>query len=47
MESNNELKEIDIKNCMWYHFNDIIKIAGLDFNNILIDENIIRIYFDL
>ena len=38
MERNNILKEISIKNCMCYYFDDIIKIAEFDFNNILIDE---------
>ena len=38
MESNDELKEIDIKNRMCYYFDDIIKIKGFDFNNILIEE---------
>ena len=36
MESNNELKEIDIKKC--YYFDGIIKIEDFDFDNILIDE---------
>ena len=35
MESNDELKEIDIKYRMCYYADDIIKI---DLNNILIDE---------
>ena len=30
MESNNELKEIDIKNQTFYHFDDIICINHLD-----------------
>ena len=34
MESNNELKEIDIKNCTCYYFNDIFKIEDLNFDNI-------------
>ena len=37
MESNDELKEIDIENHTCYYFNDIIKIEVFDFN-ILIDE---------
>ena len=28
MASNDELKEIDIKNCTSYYFDDIIKIDG-------------------
>ena len=38
MESNDELKEIDIENCTCYYFNDIIKFEDFDLNNILIDE---------
>ena len=37
MDSNNELKEIDIKNCTCYYFDDIFKIYNLDTDNILID----------
>ena len=39
MNSNDKLKEIDIKNCTFY-FDDIIKIEDFDFGNILIDEKI-------
>ena len=41
---NSELKEIDIKNCTCYYFEDIwwhlmtFKIEDLDFDNIVIDE---------
>ena len=35
---NNELKEIDIKYCTYYYFDDIIKIEDFDFHNISIDE---------
>ena len=38
MESNNKLKEIDIKNRTCYYFDDIIKIKDFDFNNVLINE---------
>ena len=38
MDSTNELKEIDIKNCTCYYFDDIIKIESFDTDNILIDE---------
>ena len=34
MESNKELKEIDIKNHACYYFNDIIKIESFEFNTI-------------
>ena len=38
MESNDELKEIDIKDRMCYYIYDIIKIEDFDFGNILKDE---------
>ena len=38
MESNDELKEITIKNQTCYCFDDTIKIEDFDFDNILIDE---------
>ena len=38
MESNDELKEIDIKNRTCYYFDHIIKIEDFDLDNILIDE---------
>ena len=38
MDSNNELKEIDIKNCTCYYFDDIIKIEDFDISDILIDQ---------
>ena len=38
MESNDKLKEIDIKNRTYYYCIDIIKIEGLDLDHILIDE---------
>ena len=38
MESKNELKEIDIKNCTCYYFDDIVKIENLNLDNILMDE---------
>ena len=28
--SNNELKEVDIKNCACYYFDDIISISDID-----------------
>ena len=37
-ESNDKLKEINIKNYMCYYFNNIIKIEDFDLENILIDE---------
>ena len=38
MDSNDELKEIDIKNSTCYRFGDIIKIEDFNFDNISIDE---------
>ena len=38
MQSNDELKEIDIKNRTCYYLDDIIKIEDFDFNNTLIDQ---------
>ena len=37
MDSDDELKEIDIRNSMCYYFDDIIKIEDVDIG-ILIDE---------
>ena len=38
MDINDELKEIDIKNCMCHYFEDIIKTEDFNLDNILIDE---------
>ena len=38
MESNDELKETDIKNLTCYFLDDIIKIEDFNFDNILINE---------
>ena len=38
MESNNKLKQIDIKNRTRYYFDNIIKFEDFGLNNILIDE---------
>ena len=38
MDSNNELKEIDIKNRKCHYFDDTIKIEDFDLDNILIHE---------
>ena len=42
MESKDELKEIGIKNCMCYYFDDIIRFWGRDieFMDILLDEKL-------
>ena len=41
MVSNDELKEIDIKNCTCYYFDDKTRIADIDFHeiNILLDKS--------
>ena len=38
IESNNKLKEIDIKNRSCYYFSNTIKTENVDLGNILIDE---------
>ena len=38
MESNDELKETDIKNLTCYFLDDIIKIEDFNFDNILINH---------
>ena len=38
MESNDKLKEIDIKNHTCYYFDNIIKIEDFDIDDILRDE---------
>ena len=38
MESNDELKKINIENRKCYFFNDIIKFEDFDLDNIIIDE---------
>ena len=47
----NKVKDVDIKNCSQYLFNDIINVKNFDLNNIKIDEksykNIIMHYIGL
>ena len=38
MESKDELKETDIESLTCYHFDDIMRVTDIDFNNILLDE---------
>ena len=38
MENNNKLKEIDIKNCTCYYFDEIIKSEDFDLDNVLVNE---------
>ena len=40
MESKNELKEIDIKNCLCYYSDDTSNGTKINFSNILLDKNI-------
>ena len=40
MESNDELKVIDIKDCMCYYFDDIGKVRDFDLDNILLYEEL-------
>ena len=40
MESKNGLKEIDIKNCMYYYFHDIINGSKNDFRSIFLDKKL-------
>ena len=40
MESRNELKGIDIKNCTCYYFDDIINGIDINFSNILFDKKL-------
>ena len=40
MESKDELKEIDIKNCACSHFDDMIKDIDINFGNILLDKKL-------
>ena len=40
MQSKDELKEIDIKNCACYYFHDIIKDIDINFSSILLDEKL-------
>ena len=38
MKSNDELKDIDIKNHTCYYFCDIIKVVDINFSHVLLDE---------
>ena len=38
MESNDKLKEINIKNCACYYFDSIIKLKDFDIDNVLVGE---------
>ena len=47
MESNDKLKEIDVKNRTCYYFKDIIRIEDFDLDSILIDEKLCENNFSL
>ena len=38
MKSKDELKEIDIKNCTCYYFDDIMRVTDIDFSDSLLNE---------
>ena len=38
MESKDELKEIDIKSCPYYYFDDIMRSRDIDFSDIVLDK---------
>ena len=38
MKSKDELKEIDIKNCTCYYFDDIMRVIDIDFSDSLLNE---------
>ena len=38
MESQDELKEVNIKNRTCYYFDDIVRVIDIDFNDILLNE---------
>ena len=40
MESINDLKETDIKNSTYYHFDDLIKINDFDSDNVQLDQKL-------
>ena len=44
MESKDELKEIDIKNCTCYYFDDTMRVWDRDirFSDILLDEKLYK-----
>ena len=42
MESKDELKGIDIKNCACYYFDDLIRDFDINFDNTLLDEKLYK-----
>ena len=45
MEINDELKEINDKNCMCQYFYHIIKTEGFNLDNVLINENHTKVFY--
>ena len=43
---NSEFKNLCIKNCTCYYFDDTIKLEDFDIDNILIDKKSHKKYFD-
>ena len=44
MISNNELKEIDIKNSVCYYFHATINVTKINFSNILLTKSYIEMF---
>ena len=44
MKSKTEFKEIDIKNRVYYYFDDIINDTKISFSGILLDKNHMKIF---
>ena len=44
MESKDELKEIDIKNCRYYYSDDIMRVIDIDLSNMLLNEKSYKTY---
>ena len=44
MESKDELKEIDLKNRAFYYFDDITNDTDVNFSDILLDQNYMKIF---
>ena len=48
MESKDELKEIDIKNCMCHYFDDIMRVSDTNNNSIdILSDEKIQKHFNL
>ena len=42
MESKSEFKKINMKNRTCYYFDDIMRVIGIDFNNILFNKKLYK-----